>query len=315
MKLNENAHRVVHEMLGRADQLRISAAAEPGQACVMDCGIEQSGSLESGCRLAEVCLAGLGRVGLSAGYEAMWRGPWISVQTDQPVAACMASQYAGWPLSYGRYFAMGSGPMRAARGREPVFESIGYLEQPSRAVGVLESSQLPPVEVQRDIARQCQVEVENLTLLVAPTASLAGTVQIVARSVETALHKLHELGFDLSRIQSGWGLAPLPPVASDNLVGIGRTNDAVLYGARVTLWVRGDDASLEAIGPRVPSQASSDFGRPFAEIFERYARDFYRIDPLLFSPAEVHFVNLDSGRMWQFGALQPAILLESFLGS
>jgi len=315
MKLNENAHRVVQEMLGRADQLRITASAEPGQACVMDCGIEQPGSLEAGCRLAEVCLAGLGRVGLSAGYESIWPGPWISVQTDQPVAACMASQYAGWPLSYGRYFAMGSGPMRAARGREPLFEKIGYLEQPTRAVGVLESSQLPPVEVQRDIARQCQLEPENLTLLVAPTASLAGSVQIVARSVETTLHKLGELGFDLRRVRSGWGLAPLPPVASDNLVGIGRTNDAVLYGARVTLWVSGDDASIEDLGPRVPSHASTDFGRPFAEIFERYARDFYRIDPLLFSPAEVHFVNLDSGRMWRFGALHPTVLAESFWGS
>ena len=128
------------------------------------------------------------------------------------------------------------------------------------------------------------------------------------------MHKLFELGFDLSRVVAGHGVAPLPPVASEDLVGIGRTNDAVLYGARVTLWVRGDDDALQALGPRVPSQASPDYGRPFAEIFERYERDFYRIDPLLFSPAEIHFVNLDTGKMLRFGPPQAEVLHESFLG-
>ena len=106
----------------------------------------------------------------------------------------------------------------------------------------------------------------------------------MARSVETALHKLHVLGFDLSRVVSGLGKAPLPPVASDDLVAIGLTNDAILYGGQVTLSVRGDDDSIAEIGPRVPSSSSPDHGRPFGEIFSRYNNDFYRIDPLLFSP-------------------------------
>ena len=141
-----------------------------------------------------------------------------------------------------------------------------------------------------------------MTLLVAPTASLAGGVQIVARSVETALHKLAELGFDLARIVSAHGTAPLPPVAADDLAAIGRTNDAILYGARVVLYVTGDDASLEAIGPQVPSSASRDHGEPFAAIFARYNHDFYAVDPHLFSPAEVVFQNIETGRVHAFGA-------------
>ena len=85
------------------------------------------------------------------------------------------------------------------------------------------------------IAAACQVEPSSVTLLVAPTASLAGGVQVVARSVETAMHKLAELKFDLARIVSAHGSAPLPPVAGDDLAAIGRTNDAILYGARVVL--------------------------------------------------------------------------------
>jgi methenyltetrahydromethanopterin cyclohydrolase len=88
----------------------------------------------------------------------------------------------------------------------------------------------------------------------------------------------------------------------------------VLYGGRVTLWVRGDDASLLEIGPRVPSAASPDYGRPFADVFEHYGRDFYKIDPLLFSPSEVHFVNVETGTSLAFGAPAPRVLERSFFG-
>jgi methenyltetrahydromethanopterin cyclohydrolase len=224
----------------------------------------------------------------------------------------MAAQYAGWHIAADRYFAMGSGPMRAARGREELFDSIGHRESAEEVIGVLESSQIPPDEVCAEIARQCGVKPGRLTLLVARTASLAGTIQVVARSVETCLHKLHELNFDLTCVASGHGIAPLPPVAADDLVGIGRTNDAVLYGGQVFLWVRGDDQQLKEVGPRIPSSSSPDHGVPFAEIFERYERDFYRIDPLLFSPAVVTVNNLTSGSSFRFGQLCPDVIRGSF---
>src|SRR5262245_33478364 len=180
----------------------------------------------------------------------------------------MASQYAGWQISVDlppgpdgkskKYFAMGSGPMRAAAGREALFDKIGCRESSPVAIGVLETRKLPTDDVVHWICERARVPASGLSLLVAPTASQAGGVQIVARSVETAMHKLHELGFDIGRVVSAHGVAPLPPVAKDDLTAVGRTNDAVLYGGRVTLHVRADDASIEAIGPKVPSAASED---------------------------------------------------------
>ena len=126
---------------------------------------------------------------------------------------------------------------------------------------------------------------------------------------------MHELGLDLSLIESGMGVSPLPPMAADDLIAIGRTNDAVLYGGRVTLWVRGKDALLESTGPRIPSSASHDHGEPFAHIFERYGRDFYQIDPHLFSPAEITLINLESGNSFHYGEVRPDILVESFKSS
>ncbi len=194
---------------------------------------------------------------------------------------------------------------------EELFQRIGG-ETADVAVGVLESRQLPPADLVEEIAARCNVVPDRLVLLVAPTASQAGTVQIVARSIETTIHKLLDLGFDVERIVSGAGIAPLPPVAANDLAGIGRTNDAILYGAQVTLWVRGDDRSLEAIAPRVPSCGSADYGSPFAEVFARYHHDFYQIDPHLFSPAAICFVNLDTGRSFRAGQVDDAILEASF---
>ena len=168
--------------------------------------------------------------------------------------ACLASQYAGWAIKEGKFFAMGSGPMRAAAGTEAIYDVIGFRETADAVVGVLETRKPPTPAIVAKIAAACRVEPVAVTLLVAPTASLAGGVQIVARSVETALHKLAELKFDLSRIVSAHGTAPLPPVAANDLAAIGRTNDAILYGARVVLAVTGDDASLgrdRASGPVV----------------------------------------------------------------
>ena len=245
----------------------------------IDCGIEVRGGFRAGLDLAQICLADLAEVTIVPGAVGGRACPYVQVVTDHPVAACLASQYAGWAIHEGKYFAMGSGPMRAAAAREPIFETIGRHEQSESVVGVLEARKEPPPAVVASIAEACHVAPSAVTLLVAPTASLAGGIQVVARSIETALHKLAEVGFDLSRLKSAIGTAPLPPVAANDLAAIGRTNDAILYGARVVLWVTGDDDSLRAVGPQVPSTSSRDHGEPFAAIFARYHNDFYAVDP------------------------------------
>jgi methenyltetrahydromethanopterin cyclohydrolase len=312
INLNQRAFELCLEAHAAGDELRIRGRQEPASALILDFGVEAVGGLEAGLRLAEICTAGLAQVSLVSADRSIWHGAAVQVVSDDPVRACMASQYAGWKLVHGQYFAMGSGPMRAAAGKEAIFDTIACREAAEVAVGVLESGKLPPWELCQMIAADCRVGSAQLILCVARTSSQAGTIQIVARSVETALHKLHELGFDLARIASAFGTAPLPPVAADDLAAIGRTNDAVLYGGDVTLWFSGDDDSVAEIGPRVPSSASPDFGEPFAAIFRRYDCDFYKIDPQLFSPAAVTFCNLDTGRTQRFGRVVPEVLEKSF---
>jgi methenyltetrahydromethanopterin cyclohydrolase len=309
--LNEQANRVADRIAANAAGLKVTVTSIAG-ARVIDCGIQEPGGLQAGLELARVCLADLAEVTLMAGEVAGVACPYIQVATDHPVLACLASQYAGWQVQVGKFFAMGSGPMRAAYGKEPIFEHIPGRERPSVAVGVLETRKLPNDDVIRYLCERMNLAAEHLTLLCAPTTSIAGTMQIVARSLETALHKLHELKFDLSQLISGFGAAPLPPVAADDIAAIGRTNDAILYGGRAILCVRSDDNELAQVGPRVPSRASPDHGAPFALVFERYERDFYKIDPMLFSPAQVVFQNLNTGQTHWFGQVEPDTLQRSF---
>jgi methenyltetrahydromethanopterin cyclohydrolase len=323
MSLNERALRLADHMAATAAALRIAVHTTPNGARLLDCGIGVEGGLQAGLALARVCLAGQAEVALvpgpplisppgTGGDEGGGAYPLVQVHSDHPVAACMASQYAGWQVSVGKFFAMGSGPMRAAYGKEELFETIPGREEASAVVGVLETHKLPGDEVTAYLAERLNLPPNKLTLLAAPASSQAGNVQVVARSLETALHKLYELKFDLGQIVSGYGTAPLPPVAADFLGAIGRTNDAILYGAQVVLWVRADDEQLAEIGPRVPSSASPDHGAPFAEIFERYERNFYRIDPLLFSPARIVLQNLRTGRSHVFGRIEREVLRRSF---
>ena len=312
MTLNERAMRLADYVAANAATLRIEVHTSTAGARLLDCGIKTPGGLQAGLALGRVCLAGQAELTLAPGEVAGIACPSVVVTTDNPVLACMASQYAGWQIAVGKFFAMGSGPMRAAYGKEELFAHIPGKEQAPVAVGVLETRKLPDDAVIDHLCQALSLPANKVTLLAAPAASQAGNLQVVARSLETALHKLHELKFDLNQVVSGFGSAPLPPVARDELTAIGRTNDAILYGGRVTIWVQAEDDQLAEIGPKVPACASPDYGAPFASIFEKYDRDFYKIDPMLFSPAEIILGNLATGRSFAFGRVRGDVLYRSF---
>ncbi|MFO0789960.1 MAG: methenyltetrahydromethanopterin cyclohydrolase [Pirellulales bacterium] len=311
--LNDRAYELANGLATDANQLGIAVSTLGCGTRIIDCGVHARGSAEAGIRLAHICMGGAGIATFVRADPEAWEGPAIRCDgRNDPIATCLASQYAGWAIQGEKFFAMGSGPMRAAACREALFQEIGHCERPERCVGVLETSKLPPDAVCRDIADKCGVKPDRLTLLAARTASEAGVVQIVARSLETALHKLHTIKFDLSCIRGGWGIAPLPPHGGDDVTALGRTNDAILYGASVHVVVETEDSVLEEIGPRVPSNSSPDHGHPFGEIFARYDHDFYRIDPMLFSPARITFLNHATNHSFHFGEFAPEILAASF---
>jgi methenyltetrahydromethanopterin cyclohydrolase len=312
LRMNETASEIVESMVDQADVLRVRAFRLPSGARVIDAGVEVDGGLDAGLVLSEICMGGLGNVACTPLQIGSQSYPGLIVWTDHPAVACMASQYAGWAISVGKFFAMGSGPLRAhARVERELFEKLGYEERADEGVLVLETRTLPTDEVAAWVAEKARLQPAQLTFVVAPTASLAGGVQISARIVETGLHKMETLGFDVRRVVSALGTAPLPPVAKDDLKAIGRTNDCILYGGQARFTVRAGDAELEQLAAQVPASASRDYGTPFYEIFQRYGGDFYKIDPLLFSPGEVWLTSNETGKTFHAGRLNPEVLEAS----
>ena len=312
LRMNESASEIADSMAAQPELLRIASRRLDCGARVIDAGVEVEGGLEAGLALAEICMGGLGNVNCTPLQIGSQSHAGLMVWTDHPAVSCMASQYAGWAISVGKFFAMGSGPLRAhARVERELFHKLGYEETADQAVLVLETRTLPTDEVAFWVAEKAGLKPEQLTFVVAPTASLAGGVQISARIVETGLHKLETLGFDVRRVVSAAGTAPLPPVAKNDLRAIGRTNDCILYGGQARYTVRASDSELEKMAEQVPASASRDYGTPFYEIFQRYEGDFYKIDPLLFSPAEVWLTSTESGRTFHAGRLNPEVLEAS----
>lgn len=315
LSLNDRALRLADRLAADAEAARVEVTTLSNGTRVIDCGAQAAGGLEAGRRFAEICMAGLGRVAYAPlAVDGRWL-PALTVTTDRPAVACLAAQYAGWRLDRDGYFAMGSGPGRALIRAEELYDDLDWDERAGGAVLCLETREPPPAQVADFVARRAGVPPSALTLLMAPTASLAGSVQIAARVVETALHKLHELHFDVRRVVAGFGSCPLPPVAEDDMAAIGRTNDAVLYGGQVHLTVQDDDDdALRALVQRLPASASPDYGEPFGKVLQEAGFDFYAIDPLLFSPAQIRLTNVRSGRSFEAGRVDLEVLERSFWG-
>lgn len=314
LSLNERARELADALAADAEALRVAVTTVGSGTRLIDCGSSVPGGLEAGRRFAEVCMGGLGWASfVPLTLDGRWF-PGLIVATDHPALACLGAQYAGWKIDRDDYFAMASGPGRALIRAEDLYDDLDVDERAGSAVLCLETRDAPPESIAAHVAERAGVQPGAVTILYAPTASLAGGVQIAARVVETALHKLHELDFDVVRVVSAIGSCPLPPPAKKDPDAIGRTNDAVLYGGQVELTVDAPDDELEPLVERLPSSASEDYGEPFGKVLAAAEWDFYKIDPLLFSPAEIRLVSTRSGRAFHAGGVNLETLERSFYG-
>ena len=315
ISVNKLALNLVKEVINKKEELNIAYKELPSGAKILDMGIKVKGGYEAGRYLAEICMGGLGKVNF---YLADYNGitlPSINVYTDYPSIALLASQFAGWRIATKDYFALGSGPARALSLKpKEIYEKIGYRDDSSEAILVLEGDKEPSEEVLELVAKECKVNLENLYILIAPTSSIAGSIQISSRVLEAGLHKLSELNLDLSKVLYGMGRAPIAPIHPKFVQAMGRTNDVILYAGEVYFTVDYEkEEDLLSILEKAPSSSSPSFGKPFYQIFKEANYDFYKIDPLLFAPAKYIINNKRSGRTFIYGNFRIDILKDSLL--
>ena len=325
VSVNAQALPIVRYMIAHADKLRIGTDRFANGSTLIDAGIAATGGLEAGRLITEICMGGMGTVTLTHS-TATSRWPLrVHVSSTNPVIACLGSQYAGWSLSHGEgkgaFYALGSGPARATATKikdgqeEPVeelYKELGYHDRASETAIVMEVDKIPPIELIDKVVRACKVDASALTVILTPTSSLAGGMQVVGRVLEVALHKAHTLHFPLGNIVDGAGSAPVPPPHPNFIKAMGRTNDAILFGGQVHLFVKGTDEAAETLANELPSSVSRDYGKPFAEVFKECGYDFFKVDPMLFSPASVIVTAIETGRSFHAGRLDEELLERSF---
>ena len=310
--VNKYSNLLVKNLIEHKEKFNLEVFKGPLNCNIIDAGINITGSIEAGLRISEICLGGLGEVSLLPSQKINITSYSISVHSSKPVLACLGSQYAGWSLSHENFFSLGSGPVRSIVQKEEIFKEIDYKDESAKTSVVLEVDKFPPEEVVKKVSTDSNIQPENLNFIITPTTSICGNIQVVARVLEVAIHKIHELKFPLERVIHGIGYAPLPPIAKDFITGMGRTNDAIIYGGVVQLIIDGPEEDLIDLSKTLPSSSSSDYGKPFKEIFKKYNHDFYKIDGSLFSPALIIINSKISGKTYMGGEINEKLITKSF---
>ena len=307
------AWKIAQRFLDNPEFYGVIISKSTAGATVIDAGVNAPGGFQAGKKLTELCMGGAGKAQLGFKTYGDLTFPSITVSTDHPAIAALGSQFAGWRIKDGDSIAIGSGPARAlALKPKDVFEEIGYKDQSDKAVLTLESNTLPSDALIEKVTTASNIKAENLIVVIAPTASIAGLTQVTGRIVEVGIHKLRTLGLSPKIIRYAMGYAPIPPLGKDFEIAMARTNDSILYGGTVYCTVDYDDeAALQKIVEQAPSMASKDYGKPFLQIFREADRDFYKIDHGLFAPAVIMINNAKTGNTFKAGQINPKVLVES----
>lgn len=313
LSVNQKAFKLVQTLCATSSEYNISIKKSRSGATLIDAGIGAKGGFNAGKIVTEICLGGLGKAQILPKKYGDLELPSLFVHTDHPAIATLGSQFAGWQIKKDDFFAIGSGPARAlALKPRSIFAELKYEDKADCGVIVLETVQEPPEELVKELALECKISARQLYTILVPTTSVAGSVQVSGRIVETGLHKLSKLGVDPLSIRYAWGCAPIAPVHPKFAEAMGKTNDVILYGGIAYFALKHEnDAELKTLLKKAPSSASKHYGKPFKLVFKEANHDFYQIDPNFFAPAVFIVNNLSTGSVFQVGKFNVEVLKQS----
>jgi methenyltetrahydromethanopterin cyclohydrolase len=229
--------------------------------------------------------------------------------------AALGSQHGGWELKIGSYRAVCSGPARAlANAERELFAQLDYRDDSKVGVICMETGGTPSDSVTQSIADSCGISTTDLYCVLTPTTSTAGSVLTSARVVEAGMFRLMTCGFKPAGVRTGHGTAPIAPAAKHGRAPMGTVNDCVIYGGRAFFFVKSEESdNLDALIEGTSSISSSQYGQPLYRLLKSVKFDAHKLDPALFSPAEITVNDITSGRTFKAGHVNPEVLKQSLM--
>lgn len=315
--INQLAARVVKEIIAREDEIGVKVIKLSCGTTLIDMGLQAKGSYEAGLLFTRASLGDMANVHLGTWkLDEDYSFGSVELFVTEPLIACLGSQIAGWQLGKGEFATIGSGPARAQAvvPGDIYLDMTPYRDQYSEVVLCIQDIRYPDDVIALEVARACKVPPEKVTLLLAPSASIVGSIQVAARMVEQVCHKMHEKGFQVSKVVTARGVAPIAPLVRDEVKAIGRINDAILYGGETEFWVDAEDEEIATLVTRLVSKTSSPYYPAlFGEVFEKSGRDFYKIDHDFHSIAKIQIHNVKTGACFAAGEINRDVIRKSFL--
>lgn len=315
--ISQESVRIVREkILPYTEQLNCRVHPLKNGATLIDMGVEAPGGWLAGKLFVEVTIGGLGHVEFGRFQLGKIDLPSIDVYIDHPATAGLSSQFSSWPLPRskvpGTIHPMGSGPARAIARNDRFAQAWEYQDTHHETVFAIQTAVLPDESLAEEVARACNLSPKNLYILAAKTGSIAGTIQVCSRTIETSIWRLHNRGFDLHRVICGMGTCPIAPPAADEFQAMVRVNAAVIYGGLVRYVVQARDEEIQAIIDQLPTRAARRYGEPFSRLLEEGGRDIFKTEKDIHSVARYEMMNYASGKVFSAGSIEEDYLKELF---
>jgi len=304
--------KIVNELIDHQEEYRIKVEKLSCGATIIDTGLEAAGGYLTGLKLTEICLGGLANCWLTYQTYGDIELPTIVVATDHPALSLLGCQLAGWMVKVGSFFAPSSGPARALSLKpKKVFEKIGYKDEHSEAVIVMETNKKPTDEVAQKVAADCKVDPKNLYMVLTTTASMAGSVQVSGRVVETGLYRLEFLGLNPNKVVFASGSAPIMPPHPDVGISTAKEEDALLYGGVGSYVIDEEEAKLQEYATKAPATAWPDYGKTSYEALKAVSFDWSKLDPSFFTIGKLMLTSKKTGKTYIGGKVNPEMLRKS----
>lgn len=313
VSVNKEALKVVNQFLADPEYFNVKVEKLPCGATVIDTGVEVASGYLTGLKLIEIAMGGLGTATLTfMDYDGLML-PTVVVTTDYPAISLLGSQLAGWTVKAEGFHGFGSGPARAlALKPKRVFEKIKYKDQYDSAVLLLETEMKPTNEAALEVSKMCNVKPENLYLVLTTSNTLAGSVQVSGRVVETGLYRLDFLGFDPLKVVYAVGFAPVMPPHPDPNVSVSREEDALIYGGSSQYIVDFEnEEKLKEFSVKAPATTWPEYGKTSYEALKAVNFDWSKLDPSFFAIGAVTIVNRRTGKVLASGKIYPEMIKKS----
>jgi methenyltetrahydromethanopterin cyclohydrolase len=314
--LNEAAMEIISPILDDPARYGARITRSTEGATLVDLGLEAPGSWLAAKMWVEAAHGGMAEFTYGRMRIREMEVPTAEVIIDDPMLSVIACESGAWKLGEGEFVPVGSGPARAKARADRFAKRVEYHDPSPNVVLQLQMNRMPSDETLTFVADACGIPVSGLVAMVAPSASLVGGVQVASRSFEQAIISLgRNTSFDISTILYGYGRAPIPPVIKDEVLAMGRINDALVYGGSSGLWLsHPDDEEVRqtALSMTFSARAGDDYGKGYAEIYDTYGRSLFNIPPQLDSPAHVTMTNVRTGTVTAAGRIDEDRLYRSF---